>query len=106
VPKTQKATLPEIPAEQLTALHVASLAEGKVRYKEADAALDHVINSLCKRCKTCKQIVAGQVITLPHEKPIPVELRGKTFRLIDKFASRNSIGVGLSARRFEVEEVS
>ena len=98
---------PEIPTtEELTALHVLSLAEGKTRYKEADAALDHVIQSCCKRCKACGQIVAGQIVQLPDRKPIPVDLRGKKFRLVDKYAERNSIGVGLSARRFEVEEVS
>jgi hypothetical protein len=94
------------PPEQLTALHVSALTEGKARYKDADAALDLVIQSISERCSKCKQIVAGQVITLPDAKPIPSELRGKQFKLIDKFEKRNSIGVGLSARRYELEEVS
>lgn len=98
---------PELPSPaELTALHVSSLADGKASYKESDLALDHVIESLCKRCKSCGQIVSGQEITLPDAKPIPVELRGKKFRIEDKFAERNSIGAGLSVRRFEMKEVS
>lgn len=92
--------------EELTALHVSALAEGKAQYKTADAALDHVIETTCERCSKCKQIIAGQIITLPDAKPIPTELRGKSFRLVDKFEKRNSIGVGLSARRFELEDLS
>jgi len=92
-------------AGELAALHVAALVEGKTKYKEADAALEAVINELGEHCKACGQLKAGQVIELPNAKPIPVELRGKRFKLIDKFEKKHSIGVGQSARRYELEEV-
>jgi hypothetical protein len=77
-------------------MHVSALADGKKFYKEADAALE----ALLLKAKV------GEVITLADEKPIPVDLRGKKFQVIDKFAKKNSIGVGLSARRYELEEVT
>lgn len=83
-------------AAQLAALHVSALAEGKAKYKIADAALD----ALLKKKKP------GDEILLPDAKPIPTELRGKKFRVEDKFSKKNSIGVGLSARRFELKEVT
>lgn len=86
---------PEFLLERMTALHVSALAVGKAKYKEADAALDALL----------KVAKPGQVIVLPEEKPIPVDLRGKKFRVKDKFEKKNSIGVGLSARRYELEEV-
>jgi hypothetical protein len=36
---------------------------------------------------------------------VPVSLRKQKFRVVDKFASRNSIGVGVSARRYELEPI-
>ena len=94
MPKSAKENNHNLLAE-LTALHVSSLAEGKAGYKQADAALDALL----------KVAKVGEVIVLPEEKPIPVDLRGKKFRVIDKFEKKNSIGVGLSARRYEVEEI-
>lgn len=79
----------------LAFLHVAALAEGKAKYKEADAALDALLN----------QAKANEVIALPTDHPCPKELRGKKFKVIDKFEKKRSIGVGLSARRYELEEV-
>jgi len=76
-------------------MHVAALAEGKLRYKQSDVLLEALL----------KVVKVGEIIALPEAKPIPVDLRGKKFRVIDKFAKKNSIGVGLSARRYEVEEV-
>jgi hypothetical protein len=93
---TKHSTTPEISNAELAALHVAALTDGKARYKEADAALDALL----------KQAKVGEVITLPNQKPIPVDLRGKKFVISDKFAKRNSIGVGLSARRYELEELA
>ncbi len=87
---------PTLDAATLAALHVSALAEGKAKYKEADAALDALLD-VAK---------VGQVITLPDERPIPVDLRGKKFKVSDKFEKRNSIGVGLSARRYELKEVT
>lgn len=94
MPKAQKEN-PEFLLERMTALHVSALAEGKAKYKEADAALD----ALMKIAKP------GQIIALPEEKTIRPSLRGKKFRVKDKFEKKNSIGVGLSARRYELEEV-
>jgi hypothetical protein len=88
-------TTPKLDTATLAARHVVSLARGKSHYKKADAALD----ALLKGAK------AGDVITLPDQKPVPVSLRKQKFRVIDKFASRNSIGVGLSARRYELEPI-
>jgi hypothetical protein len=85
-----------LPLETLAVRHVVSLARGKMYYKKADAALD----ALLKQAKT------GDLIVLPDEKPVPIAYRGKKFRVTDKFESRNSIGVGLSARRFELEELT
>lgn len=92
--KKPAASVPAQPSE-LAARHVQSLALGKKFYKRADAALDELL-------KTAK---AGDVIVLPDRRPVPSLLRGKKFRVIDKFEKKNSIGVGLSARRFELEEV-
>ncbi len=102
----KKSSTPELDAPRLCALQVSSLAEGKKKYKEADLALDALIAESCEKCKTCGQLIAGQVIELPDAKPIPVELRGKKFKLIDNFAEKTRVGVGLSARRFELEEVT
>lgn len=87
---------PRLNAPNLALLHLHSLREGKERYKAADAALD----ALLEKKK------AGAVIKLPIGKEVAEELRGKKFRVVDKFKSRNSIGVGLNARRFELEEVT
>jgi hypothetical protein len=84
-------TTPKLDTATLAARHVVSLARGKSHYKKADAALD----ALLTKAK------AGDVITLPDQKPV----RKAKFRVIDKFASRNSIGVGLSARRYELEPI-
>ncbi|MCU1338861.1 MAG: hypothetical protein JWO19_4442 [Bryobacterales bacterium] len=94
--RTKKPAASVLPLETLAVRHVVSLARGKFYYKKADAALD----ALLKQAKT------GDVIVLPNEKPVPTAYRGKTFRVTDKFASKNSIGVGLSARRFELEEIA
>ena len=86
----------QLSSTELVALHLSALADGKKFYKEADAALEALL----------KQAKVGEVIALPVEKPIPVGLRGKKFAITDKFEKRNSIGVGLSARRYELEEVT
>lgn len=82
--------------EVLAVKHVVSLDRGKKYYKKADAALDALL----------QQSKAGDLISLPDAAPVPKELRGKKFRVIDKFEKKNSIGVGLSARRYELEEIS
>lgn len=105
--KTKKAATTRVfETPELAAMHVEALDLGKSKYKEADAALEAIVSQACTKCKTCGQLVAGQEIQLGDETGIPRELRGKRFRLVDKFASRLSIGVGLSARRFELEEVN
>ncbi len=81
--------------EHLATLHVVSLARGKFYYKKADAALELLLN----------QAKPGDIILLPDQKPCPPAYRGKKFKVSDKFENRNSIGVGLSARRFELEEI-
>lgn len=93
---TAAAKKPRLTAPDLALLHLHSLAEGKSRYKIADSALD----ALLEKKK------AGAVIKLPSGKEVAENLRGRKFRVVDKFKSRNSIGVGLNARRFELEEVN
>jgi hypothetical protein len=98
-PKSARAKKPAasvLSLETLAVRHVVSLARGKMYYKKADAALD----ALLRHAKT------GDEIILPSEKPVPPAYRGKKFRVTDKFESRNSIGVGLSARRYELEEIA
>lgn len=82
--------------ETLAVRHVVSLARGKKYYKRADAALDALL----------QQVKAGDVVSLPDAAPVPKELRGKKFSVVDKFEKKNSIGVGLSARRYELEEIT
>lgn len=48
-----------------------------------------------------KLIKAGDEVLIDSGK-----LKGKKFKLVDKFEGKNRIGVGLSARRFELEEIS
>jgi hypothetical protein len=43
---------------------------------------------------------------LPDERPLIAELRGRTFKLVDKYETRNSVNVGMNARRFELKEVT
>lgn len=96
-----KSKKPEFDAPTLAAIHLTTLALGKENYKKADIALEELLD----------QVKVGEVITLPNKEKLPTghlipeELRGKKFCVADKFAKKNSIGVGLSARRYEVEEV-
>ena len=87
---------PKLDKPTLAWMHITALSVGKERYKTADAALDELL----------KQAKPGEVITLPSDGPCPKELRGKKFRVDDKFAKKNSIGVGLSARRYELKEIT
>lgn len=75
--------------------HLSALTRSKAGYKKADAALDALV----------LQMKPGDLVTLPDSRPVPSHLRGKKFRLADKFEKRNSIPVGLNARRFGLEEV-
>ena len=92
----KKPSVSVLSPEALAVRHVVSLDRGKKYYKKADAALDALL----------QQSKAGDVISLPDAAPVPKELRGKKFRVTDKFEKKNSIGVGLSARRYELEEIS
>jgi hypothetical protein len=91
----KKPSVSVLSLETLAVRHVVSLDRGKKYYKKADAALDALL----------KQAKAGDIVSLPDAAPVPKELRGKKFRVSDKFEKRNSIGVGLSARRYELEEI-
>lgn len=81
------------PAE-LAGIHVSSLAAGKAGYKTADFALEELL----------KKADVGQVFTIPSDFE-DKDLRGKKFCVKDKFAGKNSIPVGQSVRRYELEEV-
>lgn len=70
--------------------HLHASITGKDFYKIADELLDELV----------AKMKPGQVVKIPHGK-----LAGKSFRLVDKFAQKNRIGVGMSARRYEFEEV-
>lgn len=89
----------------LAALHLFRLGAAKSGYKISDSALEALIEKSCPRCKSCGARKAGAIITLPARRSIPKELRGRKVRVIDKFADRNSIGVGMNARRFELDDV-
>lgn len=94
--KTPGVAPPLIDPGILAARHLSALAKGKAHYKKSDAALDALL----------KQKKAGDIVILPDGHPTPAALRGKKFIVVDKFENRNSIGVGLSARRFEMEELT
>lgn len=87
MPKPSK---PASPSE-LVSKCVSALASGKRHYKKSDAAMDALE----------KVVKAGEVVTIEAGK-----LKGKQFKLVDKFEGKNRIGVGLSARRYELEEIT
>lgn len=80
----------------LAARHLTALGKGKAQYKRSDAALDALL----------QKVKPGEVITLPDAPGVLAALRGKKFKVVDKFEKKNQIGVGLSARRFELGEVT
>lgn len=90
--KTKK----KISPAELALLHVHSLEVAKQRYKIADEAL----RQLRKRKKV------GTAIALPDSKDVAEHLRGKKYCIVDKFADRDAIPVGMNARRFEMEPVT
>jgi hypothetical protein len=90
--------------------HLTLLALGKACYKRADVILDvllqhRVENEVVKI--TSRRLSKKEISKTLREalKLIFVTIEGKNFAIRDKFADRNSIGVGQSARRFEIDEI-
>jgi hypothetical protein len=98
VPKKKSKTKENSPGA-LAAEHLQIRDLAKQGYKTADSALDLLI-SKCRGvdCPTCGA---------PRFKNDGVVKGsdGRRFRIVDKFASRNSVPVGQNARRFELEEI-
>jgi hypothetical protein len=84
-PRKKKLSIAEI-----AAMHVQCLAEGKEKYKTADAALVLLRGKL----------QPGEMVTLPAHDWIDAALRGKRYRLRDK---GDFFAVGQTARRFELK---
>lgn len=97
MPKSPKSADAQKPnASVLAAKHQRSLALGKARYKQSDAAMEEFL-SLLPRCKECGGIlVPNSPLILPS---------GKKVLLVDKLSEKNSIATGQSARRFEFKEI-
>lgn len=94
MPKPTKS--PEKP-EALAAKVLRNKDLGKKRYKQSDAGMVEFLKSL-PTCAHCGNIlVPKEPITLPT---------GKKVALVDNFAKKHSMGVGLSARRYEFEEIT
>lgn len=86
------------PAE-IAAAHLEFLETGKAGYKAADSALELLIEqSKIDPCPTCgaQRFKNGGIVKGPD---------GKSFRIVDKFSGKNSIPVGQSARRYQLEEI-
>ena len=79
--------------------HLETLGIGKQGYKAADSALDYLL-SLCRDedCPTCgaPRFKNGGVVKSSD---------GRSFRIVDKYAKKNSVPVGQNARRYEIEEI-
>jgi len=95
---------------RITGEALVYLALGKACYKLQDYLLDEIIPGAKKKSNRKIQVpkIDRQAIQKTLEAALGVTIatiEGRTFQVADKFADRNSIGVGLSARRFELEEV-
>jgi hypothetical protein len=92
--------------EQAATEHVVFLALGKACYKYADVQLEML---LAKRNRTAIGLkLDRKEVNKRIQEALDLifaTVQGRRFRVSDKFAGRNSIPVGQSARRFELEEV-
>jgi hypothetical protein len=96
---------------QIFAEHLVMLNLGKACYKRADALLEvallqpnrHEPAKITKR-RLGRKAIAKRLRDAMNLITATVE--GRKFVISDKFANRNSVAVGQSARRFEIEEFS
>jgi hypothetical protein len=79
--------------------HLEALSIGKQGYKAADAALELLIT----QCRTdnCPECGGPRF----KNNGIVKTGDGRAFRIVDKFASKNTTNVGQNVRRFEIEEI-
>ena len=76
---------------QKVARCVRAMELGRKNYRQADVTMDALE----------KEMTPGDVVIVSSGK-----LRGKKFKMIDKFAGgKTRINVGMNARRYELEEV-
>lgn len=89
---------PETPGE-VAATHVEALSVGKQGYKTADSALELLV-SQCESdpCPTCgnRRFKNDGIVKAKD---------GRRFRIVDKYATRIAVNVGMNARRYELEEL-
>lgn len=103
--KLSSAELSKLASEALV-----SLALGKACYKHQDHLVETILANTRRkadeklRVKVDRKKIEEQLELLVAEAAATLD--GKTYRIADKFEERNSIGVGLSARRYELEEVT
>ncbi len=96
---------------QIFAEHLIMLNLGKSCYKRADSLLEVLTLFQSNRdvpVKITRRSLGRKAIAAKLREAqnlIVATINGKQFVISDKFANRNSIPVGQSARRFEVEEV-
>jgi hypothetical protein len=103
--KLTSAELSKLASEALV-----SLALGKAYYKHQDHLVEALLDATKKR-RDLKFAVKVDRAAVKKQLDSALEMicatiDGKTFAIADKFEDRNSIGVGLSARRYELEEVT
>jgi hypothetical protein len=84
---------------EVAAAHVAALDTGKQGYKTADSALDLLIAQCetdpCSKCGS-RQFKNGGIVKAPD---------GRSFRIVDKMATKIRDNVGMNYRRYELEPV-
>ena len=98
--KAKKSSTPKIysPGE-VAAAHVDALDTGKQGYKTADSALQLLIAQLeTDPCPTCgaRRFKNDGIVKAPD---------GRRFRVVDKYATKIQVNVGMNARRYELEEI-
>lgn len=101
---TKRATKSSTPAldkpGEVAAAHIEALSVGKQGYKTADLALEVLIGQCTSdNCPTCgsRRFKNDGIVKAAD---------GRRFRIVDKYASRIAVNVGMNARRYELEEVT
>lgn len=98
--KAKKKTAPKTDSPgEVAANYVDVLDLAKQGYKTADSALAFLISQLeIEPCPTCggRRFKNNGIVKAPD---------GRRFRVVDKFASKIQLNVGMNARRYEVEEI-
>jgi hypothetical protein len=99
--KAKKSSPPKTDSPgEVASLHVSALDTGKQGYKTADSALALLIAQLeSDPCPTCgsRRFKNDGIVKSPD---------GRRFRIVDKYASKIQVNVGMNARRYELEEIT